>query len=185
MAVKEVISDTESSMKNAIQAAKREFAEVRTGRAHPGLIEGLHADYFGTPTKFKELASISIPDPKTIVIQPWDASVIPEIEKAIQNSNLGITPSNDGKLVRLNIPPLSQERREELKKVVKDMAEKSRISIRSIRREANDKVKKMQADKLVSEDDSFHAHEEVQKLTDKYIKEVDKLLVEKSEALMQ
>ncbi len=185
MAIKEIIRETEGGMKKSIEAAKREFAEVRTGRAHPGLIEGLHMDYFGTPTMFKELASVSVPDSRTIMIQPWDASVIPEIEKAIQNSNLGISPSNDGKAVRLNIPPLSQERREELKKVVKEMAEKSRISLRSIRREANDKIKKMQVDKAVSEDDSFHAQEEVQKLTDKYIKEIDKLLVEKSEALMK
>ncbi|VAX37116.1 Ribosome recycling factor [hydrothermal vent metagenome] len=185
MPIKEIIKETEGTMKKSIESAKREFAEVRTGRAHPGLIEGLHVDYFGTPTMFKEVASVSIPDPKTIVIQPWDASVIPEIEKAIMNSNLGITPSNDGKLVRLNIPTLSQERREELKKVVKDMAEKSRVSLRTIRREANDKVKKMEASKTIAEDDGFRAHEEVQKLTDKYIKEIDKLLTEKSEALMQ
>ncbi len=184
MIVKEIIRETESSMKKSIEAAKREFAEVRTGRAHPGLIEGMHVDYFGTPTMFKDLASVSIPDPRTIVIQPWDASVIPEIEKTISGSNLGITPMSDGKIVRLSIPPLSEERREELKKVVKDMAEKSRVSLRSIRREANDKLKKMKADKAISEDDEFKSHEGVQKLTDEYIKKIDVLLEEKSSALM-
>lgn len=185
MSVKDLVRDTESKMKKSIESAQREFAEVRTGRAHPGLIEGLHADYFGTPTMFKELASVSVPDPRTIIIQPWDASVIPEIEKAITNSNLGITPSNDGKIVRLPIPPLSEERREELKKVVKEMAEKSRISLRTIRREANDKLKKMKSDKEISEDEEFKSHDEVQKLTDKYIKEIDTLLDEKSKSLTE
>ncbi len=183
--IKETIRETEAKMKKSIEAAKREFAEVRTGRAHPGLIEGLHVDYFGTPTMIKELASISVPDPRTIAIQPWDPSVIPAIEKAIQNSNLGVTPGNDGRVVRLNIPPLSQERREELTKLVKEMAEKARISLRTIRRDANEKIKKDQANKAVSEDDAFRAQEEIQKLTDKYIKEIDRLLAEKSEALMQ
>ena len=183
--IKEIIRETEAKMKKSIEAAKREFAEVRTGRAHPGLIEGLHVDYFGTPTMIKELASISVPDPRTVVIQPWDPSVIPAIEKAIQNSNLGITPGNDGKVIRLNIPPLSQERRAELTKLVKEMAEKARISLRTIRRDANEKIKKDQANKAISEDESFRAQEEIQKLTDKYIKEIDRLLAEKSEALMQ
>ena len=172
-------------MKKTIESARREFAEVRTGRAHPGLIEGLHVDYYGTPTMFKELASISIPDPRSVVIQPWDPTIIPNIEKTIRNSNLGISPSNDGKVVRLNIPPLSEERRGELKKVVKEMAEKGRVSLRSVRRDANDKLKRMKADKVVSEDDEFKAHEEVQKLTDKYIKEIDALLEEKGKALME
>jgi ribosome recycling factor len=183
MSVREVIRDVENKMKKSIEATKREFAEVRTGRAHPGLIEGLHADYYGTPTMFKELASITIPDPKTIVIQPWDASVIPEIEKAIQNSHLGITPMNDGKVVRLPIPPLSEERRNEMKKVVKDMAEKGKISLRTIRRDANDRMKKLKSDKTISEDDDRRAQDEIQKLTDQYIKEVDRLVDEKSAAL--
>src|SRR3990167_5911778 len=105
MNVKEIIKDTEMKMKKSIESAKREFSEVRTGRAHPGLIEGMHVDYFGTMTPFKQLASISTPDPRTVMIQPWDPTVIPEIEKAILTSNLGVTPSNDGKLIRLSIPP--------------------------------------------------------------------------------
>ena len=183
MMAKEIIRDAETKMKKSIESAKREFGEVRTGRAHPGLIEGLHVDYFGTPTMIKQLGNISIPDPKTVMIQPWDPSVIPEIEKAIMNSKMGGNPSNDGKIVRITIPSLSEERREELKKIVKDMAEKSRISLRTIRRDANDHLKKMESEKKIAEDEGFRAHDEVQKLTDRYIKEVDALLEEKSKIL--
>ena len=183
--IKDIIQETENKMRKSLDSTKREFNEVRTGRAHPGLIEGLHIDYYGTPTLLKQIASINIPDPKTVMIQPWDVSAIPEIEKAINNSKLGVTPSNDGKIVRLAIPSLSEERREELKKTVKDMAEKSRISLRTIRRDANEKVKKMQADKIVSEDDNFKAQEQIQKLTDKYIKDVDLLVEEKNKELTQ
>ena len=179
MNTKEILQQTEQVMKKAIESAQREFNEVRTGRAHPGLIEGLHVDYYGTLTMVKNLAAISIPDPKMIAIQPWDASVIPEIA----NSSLGLTPSNDGKIVRLSIPSLSTERREELKKIVKDMAEKGRVSLRTVRRDANEKIKKMQADKLVSEDESFKAQESIQKLTDRYIKEIDLVLEDKNKAL--
>ena len=183
MIVKEVIKDTEAKMRKSLDSTKREFSEVRTGRAHPGLIEGMHIDYYGTPTMIKEVAAVNIPDPRTIVIQPWDATAIPEIEKAILTSNLGVSPAVDGKIVRLVIPPLSEERREELKKVVKDMAEKSRISLRTIRRDANDRLKKMKGDKTISEDDEFKAHEEVQRLTDKFIKDIDVMLEDKSKAL--
>lgn len=185
MSVKSVLQETEVSMQKAIEAAKREFSEVRTGRAHPGIIEGLHVDYFGTPTLVKQLAAISIPDSRTIMIQPWDASVIPELEKAIANSSIGIAPSNDGKVLRLNIPTLSEERRLELQKIVKEMAEKGRVSLRTIRREANDHMKKLQADKVISEDEGFKGQEDIQKLTDKYIKSMDVLLDEKSKALLE
>lgn len=185
MNAKDIIQQTETKMKKSVESTKREFGEVRTGRAHPGLIEGLHVDYYGAPTLVKQLASITIPDPRTVVIQPWDVSVIPELEKSITNSNLGVMPSNDGKIVRLSIPPLSEERREELKRVVKDMAEQSRISIRTIRRDANERIKKMQSDKTISEDESFKSQESIQKLTDKYIKEIDALLEEKSRVLME
>ena len=184
MSMKELIQQTEIKMKKTIESAQREFGEVRTGRAHPGLIEGIHVDYYGTPTMIKQVASITIPDPRTVVIQPWDVSVIPEIEKAINHSNLGISPMNDGKIVRLSIPQLSQERREELKKVVRDMAEKTRVSLRTIRRDANDRIKKMQSDKTISEDESFKTQESIQKLTDKYIKDIDSLLEQKSKVLI-
>ncbi len=185
MVTKEIVRDTESRMKKTIESAKREFNEVRTGRAHPGLIEGMHIDYFGTLTMIKQIAAISVPDPRTIVIQPWDASAIPEIEKAVTSSKLGVSPYNDGKIVRLSIPQLSEERRQELKKVVKDMAEKSRVSLRTIRRDANDRIKKMQSDKTAPEDEAFKAQDEIQKLTDRYIKEIDTLLEDKSKALVE
>ena len=184
MQTKQLIQDTEMKMKKSIDSAKREFGEVRTGRAHPGLIEGMHIDYYGTPTMLKDIASINIPDPRSILIQPWDQTAVPEIEKTINNSKLGITPSVDGKVIRLSIPPLSQERREELQKVVKEMAEKMRISLRTIRRDANDKLKKMESDKVIPEDQGFKAHYEIQKLTDRYIKLIDDILEEKSKSLM-
>ena len=184
MQSKEVVKDTEVRMKKALESTKREFNEVRTGRAHSGLIEGIHVDYFGTPTMIKELASVTIPDPRTVLIQPWDASAIPEIEKAFGKSNVGGTTTTDGKIVRLIIPALSEERRNELAKVVKEMAEKSRVSLRTIRRDANDKLKKMKADKTVTEDDEKRALEEIQKLTDRFIKDIDLLLEEKNKALV-
>lgn len=185
MITKEVIQDTENKMKKCIESAKREFSEVRTGRAHPGLIEGMHIDYYGTSTMLKQVASITIPDSRTIVIQPWDVTAIPEIEKTISNSKLGITPNNDGKIVRLTIPQLSKERREELTKVVKDMAEKSRVSLRTIRRDANEKLKKLESEKKASEDEKFKAEDAIQKLTDKFIKEIDVLLEDKNKALTE
>ena len=183
MITKPVVQDAETKMKKSIESAKREFSEVRTGRAHPGLIEGMHIDYYGTPTLVKQIANITSPDPKTVIIQPWDVTAIPELEKAILNSKLGITPTNDGKIMRLSIPPLSEERREELRKVVKDMAEKSKVSLRTIRRDANDRLKKMQLEKTASEDESFRAQDEIQKLTDKFIKEIDSLIDEKTKEL--
>lgn len=185
MPIKEVLKETEDKMKKTIDSAHREFNEVRTGRAHTGLFEGLHVECYGSNMLLKELASITISDPKTILIQPWDATVIPDLERAIANSNLGMTPNNDGKVVRINVPPLSEERRKELIKTVKDMAEKSRVSMRTVRRDSNDKLKKLKADKLVSEDDEFKAHEQVQKLTDKYIKEIDVMLQDKESQLLE
>lgn len=184
MIVKDVVREIETKMKKSIESVRREFSEVRTGRAHPGLIEGLHVDYYGTLTMVKQIASISVPDARTIVIQPWDISAIALIEQAINNSKLGIMPSNDGKVLRLSVPQLSKERREELKKVVHDMAEKGRVSLRSIRREGNEKIKKMEQDKQASKDDSFNGQETIQKLTDKYIKEVEDVLEAKNKELI-
>lgn len=185
MTTKEVLHTAEEKMKKAIEAVVREFSEVRTGRASPHLVEGLHIDYYGTPTLLKQLASISVPDVHMLVIQPWDPSVIPEIEKAIMKSNLGITPSNDGKIVRLNIPPLSKERREELVKLVHKMAEEGRISIRTIRRDAKEHLEKLHKDKLISEDDKFRGIDELQKLADKYTAKVDELLIAKEKEIRE
>ena len=185
MTSKDIIHDIEGKMQKCVESAKREFAEVRTGRAHPGLIEGLHVQAYGSNMMLKELAAISIPDPKMIMIQPWDPSIIADIEKAVQNSALALTPMSDGKTIRLPIPQLSQERRKELQKIVKDMAERSRVALRTIRREANDKIKKSQGEKLISEDESFRAQETIQKSTDKSIAVIDGLLEDKNKSLME
>ena len=185
MIIKGIKREYEEKMNKAVAAVRREFAEVRTGRAHPGLIEGMHVNYYGAPTMLKQIASISVPDSKTIMIQPWDVAAIADIEKAIMASKLGVTPSNDGKFIRLNIPPLSDERRQELMRVVKDMAEHGRISLRTIRRDANDRITKMKADKKISEDDSFRGQEEIQKMIDDHIKAVDQALEEKQKELIE
>ncbi len=185
MNARDIIQQTDEKMKKSLESLRREFMEVRTGRAHPGLIEGMHVNYYGTPTLLKQLASITIPDPRSIIIQAWDVSVLPEIEKTINTSKLGVTASNDGKIVRIAIPQLSEERRKELAKVVKDMAENGRISIRTIRRESNEKIKKLQSDGQVTEDESFKSQDGIQKLTDKFIKDIDALLSEKSRELTE
>jgi ribosome recycling factor len=182
---KKVLADYEEKMKKVVTATKREFAAVRTGRASVSLVEGIHIDYYGAPTPLKQLANISTPDVKLILIQPWDPSSIGEIEKAIQKSNLGVMPSNDGKVVRISIPPLSEERRQELIKITKKMAEDGRVSLRTVRRDANEHLKKLEKDKLATEDESFKTQEEIQKLTDKYIKEIDQILAEKDKELME
>jgi ribosome recycling factor len=184
MGMKDVIAQVEISMKKTVEAVLREFNEVRTGRAHPALVEELHIDYYGAPTPIKQVAAVSAPDASCLLIQPWDPAALPEIEKALSNSKLGGTPNNDGKMIRLVIPALSEERRKEMAKLVKDMAEKGRVSLRSNRREANEKIAKLKKDNVLSEDDSFKGQEEVQKLTDKYIKEIDVILEKKSKDLM-
>lgn len=183
--VKEALRETEEKMKKVVVATKREFAAVRTGRASVSLVEGIHIDYYGNPTPLKQLATISTPDVKLIIIQPWDPSTLGEIEKAIQKSNLGIMPTNDGKLIRISIPPLSEERRQELIKITKKMAEDGRISIRTVRRDANEQLKRLEKDKIATEDGMYKAQEQVQGFTDKYIKEIDQILAEKDKELME
>ncbi|PIQ88919.1 MAG: ribosome recycling factor [Candidatus Omnitrophica bacterium CG11_big_fil_rev_8_21_14_0_20_42_13] len=181
--MKETIHNAEDKMKKALESTKRYFNEVRTGRATAALVEGIRINYYDAPTMLKQLATISVPEAHLLTIQPWDVSVIPEIEKEVLKSNLGITPSNDGKLIRLSFPPLSRERREELAKVVKKMAEDGRISLRTIRRDANEAIKKLEADKVISEDERFAAQDNIQKLTDKYIASIDEILEEKEKEL--
>ncbi len=183
--LKEVMHEAHDKMLKTNEAVQREFSTIRTGRASSALVEGIKVDYYGTSTPLKQLSNISTPDPKLIVIQPWDTSILGEIEKAILKSDLGITPLNDGRVIRLGIPQLTQERREELVKVIKKMAEDGRISIRAIRREINERIKKLEKDKIVTEDESFKSTEEVQKLTDKHIKEIDELLAKKEKELME
>jgi len=185
MTTKEILHNTEEKMKKAFESVTREFSEIRTGRASPTLVEGLHIEYYGTPTLLKQLASISAPDAHLIVIQPWDITAIPEIEKSIMRSNLGINPSNDGKLIRLSVPPLSKERRQELAKVVHKMTEEGRVSLRTIRRDSKESLEKLEKDKAISEDDKFRGIDELQKLVDKYIAKIDELLKNKEKEILE
>ncbi|MFH0912992.1 MAG: ribosome recycling factor [Candidatus Omnitrophota bacterium] len=184
MTTREVLHNTEEKMKKALESVNREFMEIRTGRASPSLIEGLHIDYYGTPTLLKQLASISTADAHLLTIQPWDVSSIPEIEKAIQKSNLGITPSDDGKLIRLSFPPLSKERRQELAKVVHKMAEEGRVSLRTIRRDAKEALEKLEKDKVIPEDDKFRGIDELQKLIDRYGVKIEELFKNKEKEIL-
>ncbi|MFH1413357.1 MAG: ribosome recycling factor [Candidatus Omnitrophota bacterium] len=185
MTTKDVLHNTEEKMRKAFDSVTREFAEVRTGRANPQLVEGLHVNYYETPTLMKQLASISVPDAHLIVIKPWDATVIPEIEKAIMQSSLGITPSNDGKLVRLSVPQLSKERRQELAKVVHKMAEEGKVSMRTIRRDAKESLEKLEKDKVITEDDRFRGIDGLQKIIDRYIAKIDELLKSKEKEILE
>lgn len=185
MTTKEILHSNDEKMKKAFESVTREFSEVRTGRASPTLVEGLHIDYYGTPTLLKQLASITTADAHLLVIQPWDISAIPEIEKAIMKSNIGITPSNDGKLIRLSVPQLSKDRRQELAKEIHKMAEVGRISLRTIRRDAKEHIEKLEKDKVVSEDDKFRSLDELQKMVDRYITKVDELLKNKEKEVLE
>ncbi len=185
MTAKEILHAADDKMKKTIESVMREFSEVRTGRASPHLVEGLHIDYYGTPTLLKQLASISVPDVHMIAIQPWDPTAIPEIEKAIMKSNLGITPNNDGKIVRLSIPQLSKERRQELVKLIHEMAEGGRVSLRTIRRDAKEHLEKLEKDKVISEDEKFRGVEELQKIVDRSIARVDELLKAKEKEVTE
>jgi len=185
VALKIALKEIEDSMKKAIEATKREFGELRSGRANPKMVEGIHVNYYGTPTLLKDISTISIPEAKLLVINPWDPNSVKDIEKAILQSDLGVTPMVDGKIIRLIIPPLSEERRIELIKLVKKIAEEGKISIRTIRRDAKDKIKSFEINKKISEDDRFKGEEELQKLTDKYTKEIDKILEGKEKELKE
>jgi ribosome recycling factor len=179
MTVKEVLHDTELKMKKTVEATQRDFSSVRTGRASTALVDGIKVDYYGAITPLKQLAAVTTPDARLVMIQPWDKNSLVEIEKAILKSDLGISPTNDGKVIRLAMPPLTQERRSELDKVLKKIAEDGHISVRTGRHAALEIVKKLEKDKAITEDDKFKAHEDIQKLTDKYIKEIDTTLTAK------
>ena len=177
--------DAESRMQGALDTLAREFAGVRTGRATTALLEGVRVDAYNTPTPVNQLASVSLPDARTLVIQPWDQSLLPKIEKAIQKSDLGLTPTNDGKVVRLSIPPLNEERRKQLAKAVGKLAEEARVAVRNIRREAKDRVRGLAKDKKISEDDEKRNEAELQKLTDRFVQRVDELLKKKEQEILE
>ncbi len=176
---------TAERMDGAIDALKKDFGSVRTGRASLALVEGISVDYYGTLTPLQQIASLSIPESRQITIQPWEQRLISEIEKAIMKSDLGLTPSNDGRIIRITIPPLTEERRKQLVKVVKKRAEEAKVAIRNIRRDSNEELKRLEKEKHLSEDDAKKAHDEIQKLTDSYIVKVDEVLKHKENEIME
>ncbi len=179
-----VIMQAEERMEKAISVLRKDLASLRAGRANPALLERILVDYYGTMTPVNQLANISTPDARTLLIQPWDKSSLSDIEKAIQKSDLGLTPNNDGIIIRIMIPMLTEERRSELVKLTKKYGEDTKVAIRNIRRDANDDIKKMEKT-TISEDESRRHQEEIQKKTDKYIAEVDKVLAAKEKDIME
>ncbi len=177
--------DARERMRDSVDALKNEFKRVRTGRASLALFEGIKVSYYGTPTPLNQIASLSVPESRLIVIQPWDQSVISEIEKEILKSELGLTPMNDGKVIRVPIPPLTEERRRELVRVVRKIAEGHKVSIRNIRRDTNELLKGMKKDGEISEDDFYSGQDKVQKITDDYIRLVDQTCQEKEKEIIE
>jgi ribosome recycling factor len=178
-----LFKESEDKMKQAVTFVTREFAEIRGGRANPAMVEHLHVEYYGTSTPLKQLAAITAPEPRMLMIQPWDGNAAPDIEKAILKAGLGITPVRDGKLLRLPIPQLTGERRDELTKLAHKMAEEGRVQIRNVRRDANETIKKLKAQKQATEDEAFKGQDHTQKLTDRYISQIDALLKTKEQEL--
>ena len=172
-------------MNGAVDALRKEFSGIRTGRASLALLDGMAIDYYGTMTPIQQLANLSVPEPRQIVIQPWEQKIIPDIEKTIMKSDLGLTPMNDGKVIRINIPTLTEERRKQLVKVVKKRAEEGKVAIRNIRRDANEDLKRLEKDKHLSEDDAKKEHDEIQKLTDAFIRKIDEVLEHKEKEIME
>jgi ribosome recycling factor len=185
MTIKEVFNGHEEKMKKALEALRKEYASLRASRATPSLLDKVMVDYYDTPTPVNQVASVSIPEPRMIILQPWDKSLLGKIEKAILKSDLGLTPNNDGSVIRLSIPQLTQQRRIELVKVVHKKAEDGRVAIRNLRRDANDGIKKLEKEKLISEDESKKAQDDMQKLTDKYIKELEHIMTVKEKEIME
>jgi ribosome recycling factor len=180
-----VLKDCDKKMEKAILNLEKEFSRLRTGRASTGLVEGVLVDYYGTLTPLNQLASISIPDSRTISIQPWDRNAFSSVEKAIMKSDLGLNPVNDGKVIRINIPPLTEERRKDLVKIAKKYSEDAKVAIRNIRRDANDTLKKMKNNKELNEDEMHKGHDEVQKITDSYVEKSDQVLEVKEKEIME
>jgi ribosome recycling factor len=172
-------------MEAAIEHFKKEMAGMRTGRASVALIDGIRVDYYGTPTPLKQVANLTVPEPRLITVQPWEPSLIKEIEKAITAAGLGLNPANDGKLIRIPIPPLTEERRKELSKVCKKHAEEAKVALRNIRRDGNEEQKKLQKDGKLSEDELRRTEADTQKLTDQYVQKVDQILAAKEKEIME
>jgi ribosome recycling factor len=183
--IKEALSETEDRMKKSVEALQMDLKGIRTGRASPALVERLRVDYYGTATNLIELASISAPEPQLLTIRPWDSNALKDIERAILQSDLGLTPSNDGKLIRLTIPPLTEERRRELTKVVSKRVEEARVAVRNCRRDGLNDLRELEKEKLISEDEFYVGKDDLQKLTDKYIEMVDEIGQAKEQEILE
>jgi ribosome recycling factor len=183
--INEVLEETKERMVKSRKAFENEMLKVRTGRASTALLDSVKVDYYGTLTSLSQMATISIPESRLITIKPWDISVIGQVEKAILKANLGLTPSNDGKLIRISIPPLTEERRKQIAKNISKICEDFKVAVRNIRRDSNEMLKDLQKDGDISEDDSFKAQKNVQDFTDKYIKQLDQLFVEKEKEILE
>jgi ribosome recycling factor len=183
--LKEIYKDSETHMKSAIQSLEEDLSAVRTGRASPALVERLHVDYYGSPTALVQLASINVPEPRSLLIRPFDPSTLKAIERAILVSDLGLTPNNDGKAIRLNLPPLTEERRRDLVKHVHSRLEEARVAVRNIRRDSIKELREYEQEKLISEDERERGEEELQKITDRYIQEVNMVGERKEKEIME
>uniref|UniRef100_A0A7C6A8E0 Ribosome-recycling factor n=1 Tax=candidate division WOR-3 bacterium TaxID=2052148 RepID=A0A7C6A8E0_UNCW3 len=183
--LEEVYKNTRAKMQKTVELLAQEFARLRTARANPAILDGVRVNYYGSTVPLKQIAAISIPDPRQIVVQPWDRSAIPEIEKAIYKADIGLTPQVETNLIRIPIPALTEERRKELVKLCAKLAEDARVAIRNIRRESNEQIKKMEKEKKISEDDSKQGTKKVQDLTDEFIKNIDDLFVRKEKEILE
>ena len=181
----EILSETRQKMDKAFEALNQEFKKMRTGRASTSILEGIKVECYGTQMRLNQTASISIPESRLLTIQPWDQSIIGNIEKSILKSGLGLTPMSDGKLIRISIPPLTEERRKELAKMAKKMAEESKVSIRNHRREANEMLKELKTESEISEDDMYNYQDKVQKITDEFIEKIDEIRKEKENEILE
>ncbi|NNL75262.1 MAG: ribosome recycling factor [Desulfobacterales bacterium] len=183
--IESLYDETRASMGKSVEALKKELNRMRTGRASLSILDGIRVDYYGTLTPLNQMATLAVPESRLITIQPWDVSVIKDVEKAILKSDLGLTPSNDGKIVRISIPQLTEERRKELVKVVHKICEDYKVSVRNVRRDSNDLLKSLKKDGEISEDDAFKSQDQIQKITDEYIKLVDECYQEKEKEILE
>jgi ribosome recycling factor len=185
MAREQLLADTEERMKKSLEHAKKELSSIRTGRATTSLLDTVHVDYYGTSTPLAQVASVSAPEPRLLVVQPWDKALVPLISKAIQKADLGLNPTDDGGIIRVPVPTLTEERRKDMVKLIGKMAEEARVHVRGIRREANDDLKKKLKDGAIPRDDEKRAEGDIQKLTDKYIGQIDDLLARKTTDILE
>jgi len=183
--IPEILRDAQQRMQKAVEATRRELQGLRTGRAHPGLVEHIRVEYYGTTVPLNQLATISAPEPRLLVIQPWDKSALRNIERALMQSELGLVPTSDGNVLRVPIPPLTEERRQDLVRVARRLAEEGRVAIRNIRREAKEMIEELEDGGEISEDEARRAQEELQKLTDRFVGEVDALLQRKEAEILE